>query len=261
MRPGLVALGDSITNGEGGSQEGPASGGRSRMPKMRRAARRRHPPGMLGVRAWSWAQWLATALELPYTGLAADGAVAADLVARQLPRLDGPYAVGCLWIGVNDVRSVDFDLEAYVRDLRVAAEAVADACETVLMPTIPLDLGRPRAGAAKVSAANAAIRERAAAVGAAVVALDDLRGWRLVLPDAVHLTALGQLVVADRAFDALADRARSAGVDRHVRPSALAEADERLLASIRYALTGHAAALARDWRRRGVEALARRRAR
>lgn len=236
MRPGLVALGDSITNGEGAP--------------------------MLGVRPWSWAQWLATALELPYTGLATNGAVAAGVVAHQLPRLDGPYAVGCLWIGVNDVRSVDFDLDAYARDLRVAAEAVAAACEAVLMPTIPLDLGRPRAGAAKVGAANAAIREHAAAVGAAVVALDDLRGWRLVLPDAVHLTALGQLVVADRAFDALAHRAPSPGaVHRHARPSTLAEADERLLGSVRYALTGHAAALARDWRRRAVEAAARRRAR
>jgi lysophospholipase L1-like esterase len=226
MRAGLVALGDSITNGEGAP--------------------------MLGVRPWSWAQWLATALDLPYEGLAANGATAPDVLARQVPRLDGPYAVGCLWVGVNDVRHLDFDGAAYARDLEAIAAAVAGACERVVMPTIPLDLGRPRAGAAKVGAANATIRARAEAVGAAVVDLDGLRGWRLVLPDAVHLTAAGQLEVADRAAAALGAAAR---------PSALADRDERLVGAARYAVTGPAAALARDLRRRAVEAAARRLAR
>ncbi|HEU4656001.1 MAG TPA: GDSL-type esterase/lipase family protein [Capillimicrobium sp.] len=228
MRPGLVALGDSITNGEGAP--------------------------MLGVRPWSWTQWLATALELPYTGLAENGARAPDLLARQLPRLDGPYAIGCLWIGVNDVRSVDFDLAAYAGDLAAAVDGVAAACERVVMPTIPLDLGRPRAGEAKVGAANAAIAREAARVGAVVVDLARLRGWRLVLPDAVHLTAAGQLLVADLAAGALA----AAGATVPARPSALAERDDSPLGAARYALTGHAAALARDWRRRAVEGAARR---
>jgi hypothetical protein len=214
-RPGLVALGDSITDGD--------------------------VAPMLGVRAWSWAQWLATAFELPYTGLAAPGAQAGDVIASQVPRLDGPYAVGCLWIGVNDVRSVDFDLEAYRFGLTRAADAVAAACGRVVMPTIPLDLGRPRAGRVKVLAANDAIAFEARRVGAALVGLAGLRGWKLVLPDAVHLTALGELEVADRAARALGSR---------VTPSSLCSPDRSARGALRYAMTGRAAALGRDWGRR-----------
>ena len=71
--------------------------------------------------------------------------------------------------------------------------------------------------------------------------LSDLAGWTLVLPDAVHPTALGQLEIADRAAAAL-----GAGV----LPSALA--GERGAASARYA-PAHARALARDLRRRALE--------
>jgi lysophospholipase L1-like esterase len=223
VRRGLVALGDSITNGEG--------------------------TPMLGVRAWSWAQWLATALDLPYSGLATNGARVGDVLREQVPRLDGPYAIGCLYGGVNDVRRMDFVLEPYAAALREVVDAVAAACERVVMPTIPLDLGRPRAGAAKVSAANRVIAAEASRVGAAVVDLAELRGWRLVLPDAVHLTAAGQVELADRAAAALGVAAR---------PSALGEVDRTVRGAARYAVTAHAAALARDLRRRAVEGAVRR---
>jgi hypothetical protein len=65
--------------------------------------------------------------------------------------------------------------------------------------TVPLDLGRPRAGA-KVRDCNAIIR---AAPGATVVELDDLRPYAHLLPDAVHPHAVGQLEIADRAARAL----------------------------------------------------------
>ncbi|UGS37569.1 GDSL-type esterase/lipase family protein [Capillimicrobium parvum] len=214
-RPGLVALGDSITDGD--------------------------VAPMLGVRAWSWAQWLATALGLSYTGLAAPGARVPDLLAAQVPALDGPYEVGCLWIGVNDVRGADFDAAAYAEGLAAAAGAVAGVCARVVMPTIPLDLGRPRAGPVKVLAANDAIAREARRVGAALVGLAGLRGWKVVLPDAVHLTALGELAVADRA-------ARALGAD--VLPSSLCSADRSALGAARYAVTRHAAAVGRDWARR-----------
>lgn len=216
-RPGLVAVGDSITNGD--------------------------VAPMLGVRAWSWAQWLATALELPYSGFAVGGARVDDLVREQLPRLDGPYAIGALWIGVNDVRNVDFDLAAYAAALRVAVDAVAAASERLVVVTIPLDLGRPRAGAAKVGAANAAIAAEAARIGAAAALVDlaDVRGWKRVMPDAVHLTALGELELADRA---------AAALGAPVRPSALADVDRSRAGAARYAVTGHAAAAARDALRR-----------
>ncbi|MCW3011900.1 MAG: hypothetical protein JWO90_2304 [Solirubrobacterales bacterium] len=177
MDSGLVALGDSITYGEGGI--------------------------VLGVDGRSWALWLAQALDLPYTNYAVCGARAPDVLADQLPRVRRSYALGTLFVGVNDARDPAFDAAAFDRDVRAAAAGLAPHCAQLLVLTIPLDLGRPRAGARKVGTANASIRAAAKAVGATLVPLDDLAGWRHVLPDAVHPSALGQLEIADRAARAL----------------------------------------------------------
>jgi lysophospholipase L1-like esterase len=199
VRRGLVALGDSITNGGGNMA--------------------------LGVYPRSWAHWLALALDLPYSGLATDGAIASDVVARQLPRLAGAYDVGGLFVGVNDVRAIAWDEAAFAPDYASALAALAEHCERVVALTIPLDLGRPRAGA-KVAGANALIRRAAAAAGALVVDLDDLRGWRHLLPDAVHPHAAGQVEIADRA-------ARVLGAPRL--PSQLADRETGLRAEARWA--------------------------
>lgn len=175
-RSGLLALGDSITYGEGGI--------------------------VLGVDGRSWALWLAQALDLPYTNYAVPGAVVADVLRDQLPRVRRRYEIGVLYAGVNDARSPGFDLAAFTRDVEAAAVRLAPQVDRLLVVTLPLDLGRPRAGG-KVVNANAAIRAAATAVGATVLELGDLAGWRLMLPDAVHPTALGQLEIADRAARAL----------------------------------------------------------
>ena len=140
-RAGLVALGDSITYGEGGI--------------------------VLGADGRSWALWLAMALDLPYTNYAVPGVGAPHVLEVQVPRLRRSYDLGCLYIGVNDVRGVDFELAAYARDLRLALAGLGASCERLLVLTIPLDLGRPRAGT-KVARANAEIRAAAAEHGAAV---------------------------------------------------------------------------------------------
>src|SRR4051794_6420558 len=126
--------------------------------------------------------------------------------------------------------------------------SLATRAERVCVATLPLDLGRPRAGA-KVATANAAVRSCAARHGAAVVALDDLAGWRLLFPDAVHPTALGQLEIASRAAEVL-------GFER--RPAAVAGARRGLVADLRYASTRQVAHLLRDGRRRWIEDLRRR---
>jgi lysophospholipase L1-like esterase len=186
---GLVALGDSITNG--------------------------HGEPALGVHPQSWAQWLAETLELPFTKLAVDGALTADVLREQVPRLSGPYDVGCVYAGVNDVRAPGFDAAAYERDLHAIAAAVADTGARLVMCTLPVDLGRPRA-APKPRVAGAAVRRIAERLGAAVVGLDDLAGAPWLLPDAVHPTAVGQLEIADRAARALdAPRLPSARVEIH----------------------------------------------
>jgi lysophospholipase L1-like esterase len=218
---GVVALGDSITNG--------------------------HGEPMLGVHPQSWAQWLAQALDVPFHGLAADGARAGDVRGGQLPRLRGPYEVACVNVGVNDARSTDWDAEAYARDLGAIVAAAGTVADVLALCTIRADLGRPRA-APKPSQASAIVRRVAAEADAVVVALDDLGGSRLVLPDAVHPTALGQAVIAQRAADAL----RGAGVEVARSPLALAGVDRSPRARARWRAR-YTRLLGQDLRRRAVE--------
>jgi lysophospholipase L1-like esterase len=156
-----------------------------------------------GVGSQSWAQWLAEALELPFTRLACNGATAADVVRDQLPRVGDGYAVGTLYIGVNDVRQVGFDANAYERDVRAALTVLRERCERVVVLGVPVELGIPPAPAASIDAANGALRRAAADAGAIVVPLDDFRGARFVWADRVHATAAGQVELADRAARAL----------------------------------------------------------
>ena len=144
---GLVALGDSITLGEGGS--------------------------VLGVTALSSAQWLARALDLPYTCYARNGALTAEVLRDQLPRVRRGHDLACLYAGVNDVRAPRLPGRAYEHDLLAVTDALHERSERVLLCTLPLDLGRPPA-APKPAQANAAIERVAASTGAAVCRLDDL---------------------------------------------------------------------------------------
>jgi lysophospholipase L1-like esterase len=182
-RLGVLAFGDSITNGGGELQ--------------------------WGVALQSWALWVARGLGLPFTCYATDGARVSDVVHRQIPAFaartprDASYQVGCLYIGVNDVRSVNWDAVAFERDFRSALGFLWARCERVLTMTAPLDLGRPRAGA-KVGDLNAVISRAAGELGALVV---DLHAWgarNLVMTDHVHPTAFGQIDIAQRALTVLA---------------------------------------------------------
>ena len=215
---GIVALGDSITNG--------------------------HGEPALGVHPQSWAQWVAEVLELPFTKLATDGAQAADVLREQVPRLQGPYDVGCVFAGVNDVRAPGFEASAYERDMRAIVAAVGAASERVVLCTIPADLGRPRA-APQPTEASAIVRRIAADTDAIVVALDDLAGAPWLLPDAVHPTARGQLEIADRA-------ARALGAPRL--PSQTVEVHGSRRARGRFAAR-RGVLLAKDLKRRAVERL------
>jgi lysophospholipase L1-like esterase len=230
-RLGVLALGDSITNGGGELQ--------------------------YGVALQSWALWTARGLALPYTGLAVDGARAADVVAHQLPEVPpgARYDLGCLYVGVNDVRALDFDGPRFARDHARALAFLAERCERVLTATFPLDLGRPRAG--HVAAGNEAVLEGARAHGALVL---DLRGFgarNLVMADHVHPTALGQVAMAERALAIL----REDGMTVLRRPSALVSPDpgrphQRARGDLTYAwrhakVSARAAALIARERRHG----------
>jgi lysophospholipase L1-like esterase len=180
---GVLAFGDSITNGGGELQ--------------------------WGVALQSWALWTARALGLPYTPYASDGATLRTVLDEQLPAFErraaapgGPYDVGCLYIGTNDVRGLDWDPFAYERGLCEALGYLAARCERTLTATIPLDLGRPRAGA-KVRDANAIVERCAREAGALVVDLSGFRGRRVLMADHVHPTAFGQIAIAERALAVL----------------------------------------------------------
>jgi lysophospholipase L1-like esterase len=192
---GVLAFGDSITNGGGELQ--------------------------WGVALQSWALWVARGLGLPFTSYATDGARARDVVESQIPvfeRLsalpDARYQLGCLYIGVNDVRAEDFSAPGFERDLEAAAAFLAGRCDRLLAVLIPEDIGRPRASA-KVTEANRVIERVARGSGALILDLRGFRARNLVMADRVHPTAFGQVAIAERALDVLSRD----GVQIRVRPS------------------------------------------
>lgn len=199
--------------------------------------------GAFGVPPRAWPQWLAEALDLPFHRLARPGALTTEIADADLWRARSDYAIACVGAGTNDVRSLDWDPAAFTVALARILDELEGRAERVCVATVPLDLGRPRAGA-KVADLNTIVRRQAAERGAFVVDLDDFGGWRWVFPDAVHPTAAGQLEIARRAAAAL-----GLGVD----VVALGAPRSGLRADASYALTRQVAHLARDRRRRWVE--------
>jgi lysophospholipase L1-like esterase len=195
-RLGVLAFGDSITNGGGELQ--------------------------WGVALQSWALWTARCLALPYSGYAVDGASVHDVVTDQFAAFvdrtggDRCYDIGCLYIGVNDVRSDGWNPEAFAADHARAVDFLARRCERVLALTAPRRLGRPPADA-KVPSLNAIITRNAAAHGALVVDLGDFGARNQVMVDYVHPTAFGQIAIAERALAVLA----ADGLPARISPASL----------------------------------------
>ena len=209
MQLGVLAFGDSITNGGGELQ--------------------------WGVALQSWALWTARGLGVPYSGYAIDGARIDDVLDIEIPRfraatpdLDARFDVGCLYIGINDVRGIDWDEECFEPRYREALSFIAARCHRTLTATMPLDLGRPRAGA-KVEDANRLIERVAADVGALVMDLRGFKGRRLLMADQVHPTAFGQIAIACKALEVLA----ADGADVRVDPWELVNWEETPAGRIR----------------------------
>jgi len=228
---GLVAVGDSITRGGGQS--------------------------MHGLRMQSWALWLAEALELPFTCLARDGARAKDALGGQVPRLRGPYELGCVYLGINDVRVPGFELAPFVAALSEVVAAVGDCSERLLLVSMPPTLGAPRVPPHAIAAANEEIARLARRHDAVLVTLETLAGAELVQPDRIHLTPRGEAHIALRASRALG----AAGVHADERELLHALSPMTPGARVRWLLTGWAPFAARYARLMAREALERRRAR
>jgi lysophospholipase L1-like esterase len=196
-RLGVLAFGDSITNGGGELQ--------------------------WGVALQSWALWVARGLGMPYTGYAVDGARVTDVLEAQIPAFEqrtadpgARYDVGGLYIGVNDVRGPDWDAAAFAAGHDRALAFLRPRCRRVLTLTAPLGLGLPRAGAT-VGELNAAITAAARRHGALVVDLSDFGARNHVMADRVHPTAFGQIAIAERALAVL----EGDGLPARVAPSSL----------------------------------------
>lgn len=184
FRMGVLAFGDSITNGGGELQ--------------------------WGVALQSWAMWTARALGVPYNPYAMDGATAEDVVERQIPLFEravadpySRYTLGCLYIGTNDVRRPDFDLDRFERQHNRALAFMEGRCDRLLTATIPLDMGRPR-NPQLVERANLAIERSAGDHNADLLDLRRFGGRQVLMADHVHPTALGQVAIAQLALDLLA---------------------------------------------------------
>ena len=197
----MLAFGDSITNGGGELQ--------------------------WGVAMRSWAEWVARGLGLAFTNYAVDGNIAGDVLHAQIPAFtaralapDARYDLGCLYIGVNDVRAVDWDADTFNANFRFSVGFLLRQCDRVLIVTAPHDLGRPRVSA-RVIEMNRLIETAAQESGSLLLDLSDFRGRNLVMADHVHPTAFGQIAIAERALTVLAQ----AGMEVRVRPSRLISYD------------------------------------
>lgn len=182
-RLGVLAFGDSITNAGGELQ--------------------------WGVALQSWALWTARALGLPYTGYAVDGARVSDVLAGQIPAFlrtnahpDARYDVGCLYIGVNDVRGAEWDAASFAAGFQSALDFLRGRCDRVLAVTAPLRLGLPPARS-KVAELNRIVRDTAGRASVLVVDLSSFGARNHVMTDRVHPTAFGQIAIAERALAVL----------------------------------------------------------
>jgi hypothetical protein len=150
----------------------------------------------------SWAYWLSRAMGQPLHRVSVDGSLSRD-VLDQLPQLRGhQYAVACLTVGTNDIL-FGWDADAFADNVATIVAAAAETAERVVTPTISLGLAAfPGSGSEfrrRVRQANAVLTESAALVFSG----SDLRGPRLMSADRIHPTAVGQLVLADRAAELL----------------------------------------------------------
>ncbi len=223
----MLAFGDSITNAGGELQ--------------------------WGVALQSWALWVARSLGLAYTGYATDGARVDDVLHEQIPAFSaraahphGRYDIGCLYIGVNDVRRLDWDASAFAADYAPCLQFVRARCDRVLAVTAPLGLGLPPAGP-KVPDLNAVVRSCASAESALVVDLEGFGARNHVMVDRVHPTAFGQIAIAERALAVLA----ADGMPATVAPSSLIRYETSRVGRLR----GDVTYVYRDLKLRGRGAL------
>ena len=188
---GVLAFGDSITNGGGELQ--------------------------WGVALQSWALWVARGLGLPYTGYAVDGATAARRGGRADParradaarwaRMLATTSAACTSASTTS-GALDWDPAASPRDHRAGAGVPGRALRARRWRvTAPRGSGArrraPSRGRRAQRSDRAPARPRAERL---VLDLRDFGARNQVMADRVHPTAFGQIAIAERALRVLAAR-------------------------------------------------------
>ena len=158
----------------------------------------------LGVTPLSWAQWLARALDLPYTSYAVNGAVVADVLHAQLPRARADYDVGGAVRGRQRraLAGASTSPPTSATWTPVAAGLAARA-DRLLMLTMPEDLGRPPCGAQAGGWRTRSCGASPRATARSSATWRTSPAGRSCCPTPSHPTPLGQLEIADRAARAL----------------------------------------------------------
>lgn len=154
----------------------------------------------------SWASWLALALDEPLRCIAEGQERVAGVVDYQLPQLDDGtrYSLACLSVGTNDVLDPAFDLDLFAEHLALTLARLSEVADQVAVSTLSLSVGQvawPFDGHLRLRAEE--VNRSITATDAVVVPCSNIRGRRLVEADAIHPTLAGQLLIADRAAEAL----------------------------------------------------------
>ena len=125
----------------------------------------------------------------------------------------GPYDVGCLYIGVNDVRGPHWDADAFADGHARSVAFLSARCRRVVCVSPPRMLGRPATPPARVRALAGVVAANAADAGALLVDLADFGARNQLMVDRVHPTAFGQVAIARRVLAALAADGMTVRVD------------------------------------------------
>ena len=196
-RLGVLAFGDSITNGGGELQ--------------------------WGVALHSWALWTARGLGLPYSGFAVDGATVGDVVRDQIPRFadttaqpGARYDVGCC-TSASTTCGRRAGIRRPTSSISARRSRAWSGAATAGSSARSRATSAARAPAPRSSSPTARSSGRPVKHDALVCDLRDFGARNRVMVDAVHPTAFGQVAIAERALDLLA----ADGMTVRVRPQEL----------------------------------------
>jgi len=152
-----------------------------------------------GVPGKSWARWVAETEGMEYRQYAKGGLTSTRIVNELLPQVQGRHDYGVFNMGTNDALK-GLDAAVLRANAEKAAATLTSCCDRVMVLDVAVS-----------PVASGIIHEVAADFGLTVID-SRLSGPLLFQPDGIHPTAVGQLIIADRAADALGFKSPSTTV-------------------------------------------------